>query len=270
MNREEGGEMWTWKTKKDAIGTIVVVHGANEHHGRYDWVIKQLNEAGLHCVSGDLPGQGTTTRRRGHIDAFDDYIQTIEKWYLEAEKFGLPVYILGHSMGGLAVIRTLMEKRLSVKAVILSSPCLGLVHYPSKGKEAVSVLLNKLAPSVRLATNLPEGSATRNEEIRIRDREDKLIVKKVSVRWYRELIGSIKHVFDHYKDFPNVPLMLLQAGDDRIVDKMKVMQWFNAVQLQEKWYKEFPSLYHEVLNEPERDHVFNYVKKFLFLHSEVD
>ncbi|KZE64651.1 phospholipase [Fictibacillus phosphorivorans] len=262
--------MWTWKTDKDAIGTIVVVHGANEHHGRYDWVIKQLNETGYHCVSGDLPGQGTTTRRRGHIDTFNEYIHTIESWFFEAEQLGLPVYILGHSMGGLAVIRTLMEKELNAKAVILSSPCLGLVQYPSRGKEAVSLILNKLAPGIRLATNLPEGSATRNEEIRKRDKADKLIVKKVSVRWYRELIASIKYAFDQYKRFPNVPLLLLQAGDDLIVDKETVRQWFNGIHIEEKWYKEFPSLYHEVLNEPERDKVFDYVKRFLLLHSEAN
>ncbi|MBY6035111.1 alpha/beta hydrolase [Fictibacillus nanhaiensis] len=260
--------MWTWKTDKEAIGTVVVVHGANEHHGRYDWVIKQLNNSGFHCVSGDLPGQGTTTRRRGHIDTFDEYIFSIESWFTEAQKLRLPVYILGHSMGGLAVIRTLMEKRLAIQAVVLSSPCLGLAHYPSRGKNAMSFLLNKIAPGIRLATNLPEGSATRNEEIRIRDKEDKLIVKKVSIRWYRELAASMKHVFDQYKKFPNLPLLLLQAGDDLIVDKEAVKQWFNGVNLDEKWYKEFPSLYHEVLNEPERENVFEYVKRFLILHSE--
>jgi lysophospholipase len=263
--------MWTWTTDQDEIkGTIVVVHGANEHHGRYDWVIRQLNDSGFNCVSGDLPGQGTTTRRRGHIDTFDEYIFTIEKWFLEAQKLEGPVYIFGHSMGGLAVIRTLMEKKLDVKAVVLSSPCLGLVHYPSRGKEALSLLLNKLAPGVRLPTNLPEGSATRNEEIRVRDKQDKLIVKKVSVRWYRELTASMKHVFDYYKTFPNVPLLLIQAGDDLIVDKEAVKRWFNGIYLEEKWYKEFPSLYHEVLNEPERENVFEYVKSFLYLHSEAN
>ncbi|MCM3718015.1 alpha/beta hydrolase [Fictibacillus phosphorivorans] len=262
--------MWTWRTDQEAKGTVVVVHGANEHHGRYDWVIKKLNEVGFHCVSGDLPGQGTTTRRRGHIDTFDEYIFTIENWYLEAEKLGLPVYLLGHSMGGLAVIRTLMEKRLPVCAVVLSSPCLGLAYYPSKGKELLSLLLNKIAPGVRFPANLPEGGVTRNEEIRVRDKEDKLIVKKVSVRWYRELKASIKYAFEQYSSLPNIPLLLLQAGDDLIVDKIAVKRWFNGISLEEKWYKEFPSLYHEVLNEPERENVFEYVKSFLYLHSEAN
>jgi lysophospholipase len=263
--------MWKWTTDHhEAAGTVVVVHGANEHHGRYDWVIKQLNANGYHCVCGDLPGQGTTTRRRGHIDTFDEYIETIEDWVQEAQTFGLPVTLLGHSMGGLAVIRTLMEKKLDVQAVILSSPCLGLAHQPSKGKEVLSLLLNKVAPGVRLATNIPEGNATRNEMMRARDKEDKLIVKRVSIRWYRELTASIKYAFDHYRSFPKVPLLVLQAGEDLIVDKEAVKQWFNGVILEEKWYKEFPSLYHEVLNEPERERVFEYVKSFLHVHSRAD
>jgi lysophospholipase len=260
--------MWTWKSNAPQIkGTVVLVHGAGEYHRRYEWVIGRLNESGYHCVMGDLPGQGTTTRRRGHIDAFDDYIESIENWVHTASGFGLPVFLFGHSMGGLAVIRTLMEKDMPVRAVALSSPCLGLVNPPSKGKEALSLVLNKIAPSVKFSTNLPPGSGTRNEEMRLRDEGDVLLVKKVSVRWYRELTLAIKTAMEGYKKFPDVPLLVLQAGNDLIADKYSVRQWFSAIDLSERSYKEFPELYHEVLNEPEREEVYNYLENYLKLHS---
>ncbi|MFC7373297.1 alpha/beta hydrolase [Fictibacillus iocasae] len=260
--------MWTWKSSKEhSKGTVVLVHGAGEYHRRYEWVIRRLNESGYHCVMGDLPGQGTTTRRRGHINSFNDYIQEIEGWVHTAAGFGLPVFLFGHSMGGLAVIRSLMEKEMPVTAVVLSSPCLGLVNPPSKGKEALSLVLNKIAPSVKFSTNLPPGSGTRNEEMRMRDEGDMLLVKKVSVRWYRELTLAMKAAMEGYKRFPDVPLLVLQAGNDLIVDKDSVRQWFSAIDLGERSFKEFPDLYHEVLNEPEREHVYTYLEKFLHLHS---
>lgn len=48
-------------------GVIVMVHGAAEHHGRYRWLIEMWRSVGMHVIMGDLPGQGLTTRRRGHI-----------------------------------------------------------------------------------------------------------------------------------------------------------------------------------------------------------
>ncbi|MGC4377751.1 alpha/beta hydrolase [Fictibacillus sp. Mic-4] len=258
--------MWRWESKEQAKGVVVIVHGAGEYHGRYEWVIRKLNESGFHCIMGDLPGQGTTTRRRGHIDSFDEYIETIEQWMLEANKYQLPVFLFGHSLGGLATIRAITEKRFTVHAVVLSSPCLGLVNPPSKGKEALSRVLNKIAPSVRFAANIEPESATRNEEVRLRDAEDTLLVKKVSVRWYRELVQAMKIANETVKRFPDVPLLIMQAGEDRIVNKYEVRGWFNRLELTEKAYKEYPKLYHEVLNEPERDDVFRYFVTYLSMH----
>ncbi len=81
-------------------GVIVMVHGAAEHHGRYRWLIEMWRSVGMHVIMGDLPGQGLTTRRRGHILSFDEYVYEVEEWVREAQKYDLPIFLLGHSMGG--------------------------------------------------------------------------------------------------------------------------------------------------------------------------
>lgn len=55
--------------------------------------------AGYHVVMGDLPGQGTSTRARGHIRSFQEYIDTVDEWIEHAKSFRLPTFLLGHSMG---------------------------------------------------------------------------------------------------------------------------------------------------------------------------
>lgn len=257
--------MWKWEAENPKA-VIVMVHGASEHHGRYKWLIEMWRAEHINVVMGDLPGQGTSTRRRGHIDSFDEYINTVESWVKEAGQYGLPVVLLGHSMGGLVVIRTLQEKQLLIDAVILSSPCLGIVEPPPKGLEWVSKGLNYIVPSLRLSSHLDPGIATRNKEIQERDENDSLYVRKVSIRWYRELVKAMKLAYQNHNKFPNVPVLLLQGGADKIVDKVIVKEWFDKLDVHAKMFKEWDGLYHEVFNEPERENVFHLTKHFLEMH----
>jgi len=255
------------KTSGKAKAVIVIVHGAGEHSGRYGWLIRKWNEHGYHVVIGDLPGQGKTTGLRGYIRSFDDYIETVMRWIKEAKRFQLPLVLLGHSMGGLVIIRTLMTKSLPVQAVILSSPCLGLVQYPPKWLEALSKALNFIWPKLQVQANHPPGSGTRNEEIKAKDALDPLYNRKITVRWYRELRRAMKLAHEQADAFPNIPLLILQGGDDRIVNKRDVKRWYDRLQIDAKIYKEWHGLFHEVFNEPEREEVFSHALQFVQTHA---
>lgn len=259
--------MWKWETE-DPRGVFVIVHGTGEHHGRYNWLIDKWLSQGFHVVMGDLPGHGQTTRRRGHIDSFEDYIEAVNDWIEFAEGYGLPVFLLGHSLGGLVVIRGMQEKRFPVRAILLSSPCVGLLHAPAKTLKAAVRAVNSIVPKlrVRIKSSSNNPSATRNEERLKQDAEDPLIIQKVSVRWYNELERAMKAASATVGDFPDVPLLVMQAGDDKIVDKQGVGVWFNRVPVKDRTYKEWEGLYHEIFNEPEREEVFRYASGFVDLH----
>ncbi|WP_144497217.1 serine aminopeptidase domain-containing protein, partial [Bacillus pumilus] len=78
-----------------------------------------------------------------------------------------PIFIFGHSMGGLIVIRMMQEtKREDVDGIILSSPCLGVVAGPSAPLQVASKILNIIAPKLQFATNLTVEMSTRNHEVR--------------------------------------------------------------------------------------------------------
>ncbi|WP_102345222.1 alpha/beta hydrolase [Bacillus sp. Marseille-P3661] len=261
--------MWKWETENPR-GVFVVVHGAFEHQGRYKWLTEMLRAEHFNVIIGDLPGQGTSRSRRGHIDSFDEYIETIATWVEEAKKYNLPIFLLGHSMGGLAVIRTLQEKQLPVNAAILSSPCLGLVSYPSRGLQMLSKVLNIVMPTLRLASHMEPKIATRNKEVMELDENDSLYVQKVSIRWYRELVKSMQLADRNISRIPDLPILIMQGGEDKIIDKIIVKQWFDRLQVSEKLYKEWPGLYHEVFNEPERNQVFVFAKGFIDLQLNND
>ena len=263
--------MWKWEADTETPrGVIVIVHGASEHHGRYKWLRDMWRFHGFHVIMGDLPGQGTTTRRlRGHIKSFDEYINEIKVWIDAAHQYGLPVFLLGHSMGGLAVVRTLQEKEVDVKCVILSSPCLGLVKNPPFMLDMCTKGLNHLIPTLRVNAGLSVYIATRNEEVREMDANDSLYVTKVSVRWYRELVKAMKLAQINQHKIPDLPFLVMQGGDDKIVNKVEVRKWFDRLHVNDKTYKEWPKLYHEIFNGPEREDVFQFTKSFLDTHIEV-
>ncbi|NMD72150.1 alpha/beta hydrolase [Bacillus sp. DNRA2] len=256
--------MWKWEAEGEAKAVIVMIHGAMEHHRRYGWLIQMWRSAGFHVIMGDLPGQGMTTRsRRGHINSFDDYITEVKDWIQAAYQFELPVFLLGHSMGGLIAVRMLQEENVKLAGVILSSPCFGLAKYPPKWLNAMGIAMNVIYPELRMNSGITVELATRNQDVRDADLNDSLYVTKVSVRWYRELTQAMKLVFMNISKLPDVPMLVMQGGDDKIVNKASVRDWFNQAPLSEKRFKEWNKCYHEIFNEPEREDIFEYAKDFV-------
>ncbi|WP_431804447.1 lysophospholipase [Halobacillus andaensis] len=255
---------------KDKLATIIVVHGAFEHSGRYTYLVEKLQKDGFHVVIHDLPGQGKSEGLKGHIRSFDDYLHKVKEWVKAADP-DLPVFLLGHSMGGLIVVRTLQKLGVTVDGVILSSPAFGILNGASKPMAALSRLLNFMWPSFRVNSTLQPESITTNPQVIKRDHNDPLIIDKVSVRWYNEFQRSIKKAFKNVDNFPDVPLLVMQSGDDLVVDRLKTYQWFHEVKTNEKNYKEWPGFYHELFNEAEWQlpymYLYNFVQQQMIKHQ---
>lgn len=256
--------MWKWESDQEPRAVIVIIHGAFEHHGRYKWLIEMWRTSRYHVLMGDLPGQGTTSRsKRGHIDSFDEYIEEVDSWVREAAKWELPIFVMGHSMGGLVLIRLLQEKKLHLAGAILSSPCLGLAQHPSKFLEAISIGLNIVKPKLMVSPKLSVDLITRNLEVQRNDVNDSLYVTKVSVRWYRELLTGMRQAFEKSEQTLDIPILVMQGGNDKLVDKAAVRKWFDQIKLKEKHFKEWDKCYHEIFSEPERDGIFQFSNDFV-------
>ncbi|WP_181349490.1 alpha/beta hydrolase [Thalassobacillus sp. CUG 92003] len=247
----------------EPLATLVIVHGAFEHSGRYDRLAAKFQSEGFHVIYGDLPGQGSTYENRGHINFFEEYIEETAAWLQEASSLGLPLFVIGHSMGGIVVIRTMQKLRPEVNGVILSSPALGIKDAPSKWLTGLTKALNVLFPKFKVKTPTFAEKVTRNPRVIAQDKQDPYILKKVSVRWYSEFASGIEKAFRDYQAFPDVPLLVMQAGQDLMVEKEKTEEWFDMVDLHDKTYQDWPDLYHEVFNEPEWEEVVNDTLSFI-------
>lgn len=249
-------------------GALLLIHGAGEHIGRYRWAVEQWNRANYDVLGGDLPGYGQNEGKRGHVDRFEDYIDTVNHWYdmLRSASPHLP-FVFGHSLGGLIAARFMETKQRAAAGVILTSPCFGVKVKVPAWKEMIAKTLNILYPSLVLSSGISPHKVTRNQEIVLQTSQDPLNAKGASVRWYRELMKHIELNWLERESFPDIPFLIQQAGDDNITDKAEAHHWFETVSLQDKTFREWPGLYHEVLNEPERQLVMNDILEWMSLRQ---
>lgn len=257
--------MHEWLTGEKPKGTVVIVHGAGEHHGHYDWLRERFNQAGYHVVAGDLPGHGEDAHIKGHVKRFQDYIEAIEQWVHRAQKLAAPVFLFGHSMGGLAAIRAMETAPLPVSMMILSSPCLGLKSEIPPWMKIGARIMNLVKPTYTVdlrngqetEDNSTSNVSTHNEDVLEEMRQDPELSSQITIRWYVELEKAMKKAFSDSNDLPDVPLLIMQAGDDKIVDKTAVRHWYDSLLTHDRKYREWPGLYHEVFHEVDREQVMD-------------
>lgn len=240
---------------KESQGAVVLVHGTGEHHGRYAHVAAFLNQQGWDVYADDLPGWGRSPGIRGHIDSFDNYVQKVREWTvaaLEDSAGKRPVFLLGHSLGGLIATRFVQSEKAAqeLAGLILTSPCLRLKLEVPAWKAQAAKLLDRFWPTLALANGITPDMVSRDEAVQAAYKDDPLNYPKVSVRWFQELHKAMQAAWEERTRL-RVPVLVLQAGDDSLVDADAVER-FTAGIPGNKTFRRFPGLRHEVLNEPER------------------
>jgi lysophospholipase len=247
---------------------IVLIHGAADHCGRYGHVIAALTAAGYAVVTGDLPGHGRTEGLSGHVESFDEYLECVDGWVQQAQGVSASgrVAMVGHSMGGLVAVRYLQERaeqHPEVVCAVVTSPCLKLVMEVPGWKQWLADRLNKWSPRLRMASGIDPANVSRTREVVEAYGEDPLCGGKVSVRWFQELNGAMAQARAGAEGV-KVPLLMMQSGDDRVVDARASDAFFQELQpLEGHAYVAYPQCYHELFNEPEQQQVIEKMVRWL-------
>lgn len=257
------GEMWKWQAEGQAKAVIVLVHSAYEHHFRYSWQIEQWRSAGFHVVMGDLAGHGRSRAAgKPHMVSFSVYEKAIDDMLEAAFDDGVPIFIIAHGFGALLTMGYLSRKHHNVAGVVFTSPWLQLIKTPSKLSSALPGL-HKLTPNMKINHDLKIEDLTRNPEIIEADWSDELYRPVVTVKWYRELQSYMKAMNSGKVKFPDIPVFIHTAEQDRVTDKEAAKNWLKQQELKEFSYKEWKDAYHDLYQEPEREDVFTTTHLFL-------
>jgi alpha-beta hydrolase superfamily lysophospholipase len=251
-------------------GIVVIIHGLAEHGGRYQETAEFLcaNDWGVyacdlraHGLSPDPPKAG-----RVHVQRFTDYFMDVDALtgLARNEHPGLPLFILGHSMGGLISISYSLEKPEGLAGAIISSPALG-THPEFKPPVLLKILvsiLSRIAPRVLVDSELDTQAISRDPRVVKAYLDDPLISQKISARWYAELLRTIKKA-NRNAGTLRVPMLLMQSGSDRLVDPEAPGRWASAAPAGLVDLVVWEGLYHEMFNEPEKGRVRDRVLEWL-------
>lgn len=236
---------------------VLVVHGLGEHSGRYANVVNHLLPRGISLFALDHRGHGKSGGKRGHCNAFSEYLEDLDTLRsLAIEKSGRSrVIILGHSLGGLIALRYALEKQDVLSAVIVSSPFLGLRASVPRAKIILGRVLSRMLPAVTMDNQLNPEFLSHDSRVVKTYIEDPLVHRKVSARWFTETTLTQQWLHAHVHEL-SLPLLILQAGDDQIVDPDASEAICRKAGSSRKRFIAYPGFYHEIFNEIEKEKVF--------------
>ncbi|MEB6746362.1 alpha/beta hydrolase [Staphylococcus haemolyticus] len=256
--------MWKWETEHDAKGVVVIVHNILEHTGRYAYVITMLRRNGYHVIMGDLPGQGQTSRaNKGQLEHFDIYHETLIEWVRIANEYKIPTFVMGVGLGGLILLNVLEKTELPIEGMLLLSPLLEFKRNNKTRKNMLISNVGKGSKDARFKLGIETKDLTRNDEVIEETKQDGLMLRKVTHKWYNILLETMKDTVQHFKDIQSMPTLLMYGTEDKLLELRSFNELKNNLNTNEFYFKVWEGFYHEIHNEPERDQVMRYVLTFL-------
>src|SRR5262249_3002854 len=113
----------SWHPQGKARGVVVIVPGFNAHSGQYLWVGEQLTAGGLAVYAVDLRGRGRSDGERFYVEKFADYVGDVATvvQLAKSREPGLPVFLLGHSAGGVVACVYALEHQAELAGLISES-----------------------------------------------------------------------------------------------------------------------------------------------------
>lgn len=238
---------WDWGNE-DADKTLVIVHGYGEHAGRYVDRAKTFTKAGYRVLAIDVRGHGLSEGVRGHTMSFANYFSDLERLARHIQTPKERTVILGHSHGGLIVVRRTLQDPTFFTASVVTSPMLGLGMEAPAWKVTAGRLLSKFLPKFSLPTEINPKELSHDPQVAEDYAKDPLTHKVVNTRWFTEAMDAIEVAFRDASKVA-VPMLVIQSGGDLIVSPEATRRWAASAPSNLVTFEEVPLAYHELLFE---------------------
>lgn len=253
----------SWSPDSQPRAVLIIVHGASEHSGRYGHVARALVADGYAVYALDHRGHGRSDGPRAVIDRLASAVTDVDRLVSEvrAEHLELPIVMLGHSMGATVAISYTVRHQEHLRALILSGPLAALEAAPAPLR-MLGRVLSVLAPKLPLV-DIDASLVSRDPEV-VRDYEADPLNHhgKLPARTIDELARAID-------DFPEavttitLPVLILYGTADRLAPPSGAQMLERRIGSADKTAIAYPGLFHEILNEPERDAVLTDIRGWL-------
>lgn len=254
LQAPDGTEMFVrhWPAAEPRAA-LVYLHGQGDHTGPFSAMGDLLSARGYAIYALDQRGFGQSPAPRGDIASYDLLVADCRHLirHVHVQHPGLPVFLIGLSMGGHIALRSAAGLGpADLAGIVALSPGLGLRHTPWP------ILLRTLwhycfHPRQYLPTFIVDSvQTTRNQQHYERAGQDPSWVQAYTARFYVAAARSVRQARREMAQLM-VPVLILQGAEDHLVDPVRSQQYFVEIASRDKEYRLLPGLYHNLVVEPE-------------------
>ncbi len=250
-------EQW-WLPEGGYQALMVIVHGLAEHSGRYAYAANYLCRHGYAVGTFDLLGHGKSSGKRAFIPAFDQFLDSVDLFLARAHEKagGKPLFLFGHSMGGGITIKSLIERAPKINGALVSGSLVMVGESVSPLMIKVANLLGALAPNLP-TMQLDDSTVSRFPEVvEHYDRDPLNFRGKLPARTAAELNRATQSIQANLSRISQ-PILIMHGTQDRLVNPAGSKMVYERISSKDKTLKLYEGLYHEILNEPEKDQVLD-------------
>lgn len=260
-------ERW-WLTEGETRAAVVLVHGLKDHSARYDYVGEWLAGRGYAVYALDLRGHGESEGERFFVETFDEYVEDLAMFLdrvREKEK-GRPLFLIGHSMGGAVASLFVLNRRSDLKGLVLTAPALEPSENVSPILIRLSGLISRFFPKAPV-TKVDIKSLSHLPEVIEAARKDPLSDERPApARTGYEILRAMSRIRERVAEI-SIPFLVMHGTEDRLTNPRGSENFFKRAGSGDRTIKLYEGLYHEILNEPERDQVLEDIVHWLDTRS---
>lgn len=257
----------SWLPDGDTRAALLIVHGYGEHSGRYSHVAKYFVERGYAVYAIDHDGHGKSDGSAGFVEHFSVYLDGVQALLakIQVDQSGLPIFLVGHSMGGLISSSFLIENQDAFAGCVLSGPAVKSDIEPPGWQLAIIRVLAKITPKLGVL-GLDASGVSRDQKVVDDYIADPLVFKgKISARLVAELFAAMQYVMNNAPAI-TLPIILMHGEADVLAAPIGSRVLHEKISSSDNTLKLYPRLYHEIFNEPEQLEVLGDMHTWLEAH----
>ena len=236
----------SWAPESNARAIIILVHGFNAHSGYMVWPAEQFAAAGFAVHALDHRGRGKSEGERFYVEEFSDFLTDVHSLVeiARAQNPGLPVYILGHSAGGVIASSYVFEHQDEIAGLICESFAfdVGLPHLVQLALQGLS----HLAPHLHVFT-LNNADFSRDPAAVEKMNTDPLIAKESQpAETASELLKAAERLKLNMPQF-RVPVFIIHGTEDKATRPAGSQYFYDNAGSEDKTLKLYEGHYHDLL-----------------------
>lgn len=230
-------------------GVVIIHHGLADHSARYASFAERLVRAGYAVWAYDMRGHGRSAGPRVSIDEIDELTEDLDTFValVRTQEPGAPLFLFGHSLGGLATALYAIEHQPDVAGVILSAPGIAF-DLPGFALGALRFAA-ALAPNAPLLDTPHAQFSSSAEVIADMDRDPLIEAPKGPARTSRSALDGVHRIWSHPERLA-ASLLALHGTGDKVVAPVASRELVARAGARDRTLRLYEDLQHDLLHEP--------------------